>query len=162
MDDLKAMVELRSDPEVNKHLGGASLQTPEFVEKRLRAYIGSYEKHGFGSCAMIWKESGELCGWSGLMPLEDTGEIEVGYGLAKKFWGKGVGFECARAWLKYGFEKAGLERIVAIAVPENTGSWRIMEKIGMRYEKNEPHYGMDCLFYAISRDEWKNLQNSNF
>ena len=49
---------------------------------------------------------------------------------------------------------AGLERIVAVADPDNTGSWRIMEKCGMKYEKTEPHYGMPCVFYAISRDEF--------
>lgn len=155
IEDLPAMIELRSDPDVNRYLGGASLQTPEFVEKRLRDYIESYEKYGYGSCAMIWKNTGELFGWSGLMPLENTGETEVGYGMAKQFWGKGIGLECARAWLDYGFEKTGLMRIVAVAVPENTGSWRIMEKLGMMYEKTEPHYGLECLFYSISKEEWK-------
>ena len=60
------------------------------------------------------------------------------------------------AWLKYGFETAGLERIVAVADPDNTGSWRIMEKCGMSYQSNEQHYGMDCVFYAISREEFTN------
>ncbi|HLL99614.1 MAG TPA: GNAT family protein, partial [Pyrinomonadaceae bacterium] len=55
---------------------------------------------------------------------------------------------------RYGFEKAGLERVVAVAVPENTGSWRIMEKCGMRYEKTAEHYGEPCLFYAVSREEF--------
>ena len=91
---------------------------------------------------------------SGLQPLEDTGEIEVGYNLAKKYWRHGYGYECALAWLKYGFEKAGLERIVAVAHPDNTGSWRIMEKCGMKYEKTAKHYGIDCVFYAISREEF--------
>lgn len=155
MDDLPALIELRSDPEVYKYLGGTRLQNPQTIEKRLRAYIDCCERFGFGSCALIWKETGEMCGWGGLMPLENTGEIEVGYGMAKQFWGKGIGYECARAWVEYGFEKAGLERIVAIAVPENVGSWRIMEKLGMRYEKTEEHYGLDCLFYSITKEEFQ-------
>lgn len=153
-DDLGELIRLRSDEEVNKYLGGARKQNPENIEKRLRFYIECYEKYGFGACAMIWKETGEMCGWSGLMPLEDTGEIEVGYGLAKEFWRKGIGFECAKAWLEFGFEKANLERIVAIADPENTASWKIMEKLGMRYEKTEVHYGMECVFYSISKNEY--------
>ncbi len=103
---------------------------------------------------MIWKKSDETIGWSGLQPLEDTGDIEVGYGMIKEFWGKGIGFECASAWLKYGFETADLERIVAVASPENTASWRIMEKCGMKYQKTETHYGLECVFYAISKDEF--------
>lgn len=154
MDDLPKLIEIRSDPDVYKYLGGTRLQNPQALEKRMRFYIGCYEKYGFGACAMIWKETGDLFGWSGLMPLEDTGEIEVGYGMAKEFWGKGIGYECARAWLEYGFEKAGLKRIVAVSEPENTGSWRIMEKLGMRYEKTEKHYGIDCVFYAILKEDF--------
>ncbi len=155
MDDLPKLIELRSDEAVNKYLGGTRLQNPEAIEKRFRVYLDCYEKFGFGVCALVWKETGEMFGWGGLMPLEDTGEIEVGYGMSKDFWGKGVGYECARAWLEYGFEKAGLERIVAVAQPENTGSWRIMEKLGMRYEKTEEHYGIDCKFYAITKEEFQ-------
>ena len=155
LDDLDELVELRSDSEVNKYLGGARLQNPEAIAKRLQVYIDCYDKFGFGSTAMIWKETGEMIGWSGLMPLEDTGEIEVGYGLIKKFWGMGIGYETAYAWLDFGFNQAGLTRIVAIAQPENTGSWRIMEKCGMHYEKTETHYGFECLLYAISRVEFE-------
>ena len=157
-DDLPKLIEIRSDPEVYKYLGGIRMQNPEAIEKRLQFYIGCYAKYGFGHCAMHWKETGELIGWSGIQPLEETGEIEVGYGMTKEFWRRGIGSECARAWLEFGFTKANLEKIVAIAVPENTGSWRIMEKLGMRYEKNENHYGLDCKFYSISKDEFLNIQ----
>lgn len=150
-EDLDKLIEIRSDPEVYKYLGGIERQNPQALAKRLRFYIGCYDKYGFGTCATIWKETGEMIGSCGLQPLEDTGEIEVGYALARDFWGRGLGFECARAWLEYGFEKAGLERIVAVAYPENVGSWRVMEKCGMRYEKTETHYDRECVFYAISK-----------
>ena len=154
-EDLDALVELRSDDEVIKYLGGRTLQNPEAIEKRLRFYLDCYANFGFGMCALVWKETDEMFGWSGLQPLDGTTEIEVGYGMIKKFWGMGIGYECARAWLDYGFNTAGLERIVAVAAPENTGSWRIMEKCGMRYEKTEKHYGMECVFYAISKSEYE-------
>jgi ribosomal-protein-alanine N-acetyltransferase len=154
-EDLDPLVELRSDDEVIKYLGGRRLQNPEAIAKRLQFYLDCYARFGFGMCALVWKETGEMFGWSGLQPLDGTTEIEVGYGMIKKFWGMGIGYECARAWIRYGFEKANLERIVAVASPENTGSWRIMEKCGMRYEKTETHYGMECVFYAISKNEWK-------
>ncbi len=153
-EDLEKLIELRSEADVIKYLGGQKFQNPAALEKRLKFYIECYEKFGFGVCAMIWKKTGEMIGWSGLMPLEDTGEIEVGYGMIRDFWGKGIGFESAFAWLKYGFEKMDLKRIVAVAYPENTGSWRIMEKCGMKYEKTETHYGAECVFYAVSKDEF--------
>ena len=157
LDDLDKLVELRSDAAVIKYLGGKRLQNPEAIEKRLQAYINAYEKYGYGVCATIWKETGAMIGWSGLMPLEELGETEVGYGMIKEFWRMGIGYESAQAWLNYGFETAGLERIVALSIPENTNSWRIMEKCGMKYEKNVVHFGSDCLLYAISKNEFYKL-----
>ncbi len=153
-DDLAKLIELRIPPEINIYLGGTTLQNPEAIAKRLQFYLDCYEKFGFGMCAMIWKETDEFFGWSGLQPLGDEGEIEVGYGMKQEFWRKGIGYECGKAWLEFGFVKGGLERIVAVASPENVGSWKIMEKLGMKYEKTERHYEMECVFYAISRNEF--------
>lgn len=158
-DDLPWLIEMRSPEPVNRYLGGTKMQNPESLAVRLQFYIDCHDKFGFGNCAMGLKETGELIGTSGLQPLEDTGEIEVGYNLSERFWRQGYGYECAYGWLKYGFESLGLERIVAVSFPDNVGSWKIMEKCGMRYEKTEPHYGEDCVFYAISREEF--LKHSN-
>ncbi len=157
-DDLEELIEMRTDPDVYRYLGGTLRQNPAEITKRLDFYMSCYEKLGFGMSAMIWKETGENIGGSGLQPLEDTGEIEVGYSLKKRFWRMGIGFECASAWLKHGFEDAGLERIVAVADADNIGSWRIMEKCGMSFEKIEFHYNMECRFYAISKDEWRRAE----
>ena len=152
-DDLPWLIEMRAPEAVNRYLGGIEMQNAGSLAVRLKFYIDCYEQ-GLGMCAMQHRETGELMGTSGLQPLEDTGEIEVGYNFSEKFWRQGYGYESAMAWLGYGFEKCGLDRIVAVAYPENKGSWRIMEKCGMRYEKTEPHYGMDCVFYGISRNEF--------
>ena len=153
-EDLHWVIEVRTQPEIRKYLGGERLQNAEKITQRMQFYLDCYEKHGFGLCAMHWKETGELFGWSGLQPLDGTDEIEVGYGMTQKFWRKGIGLECATAWLDFGFNKKNLERIVAVADLDNTGSWRIMEKLGMTHEKNEFHYEMECKFYAISKDIW--------
>jgi ribosomal-protein-alanine N-acetyltransferase len=153
-EDLPWLIEMRTPEAVNRYLAGPAMQNAEALTKRLPFYIECHEKYGFGFCTMTLKSTGEMIGTSGLQPLEDTGEIEVGYNLAEKYWRQGFGYECAMAWLKYGFETAGLERIVAVADPANTGSWRIMEKCGMKYERTEKHYGMDCVYYAISRSEF--------
>lgn len=158
-EDLPRLIEMRSDPEVNVYLGGTKMQNPESLAKRIEFYMNCFEKYGFAMSAMIWKETDEIIGWSGLQPLDETEEIEVGYGMIKDFWGKGIALEAARAWLEFGFHQKNLERIVAVAYPENKNSWRIMERLGMRYEKTEPHYGAECVFYAISREEFDKLNN---
>ncbi|HKS28463.1 MAG TPA: GNAT family N-acetyltransferase [Pyrinomonadaceae bacterium] len=153
-DDLDELVALRSDPEVRRYLGD---QSRERVEQRLQYYISHYEPHGFGMWAVLLKETGQMIGWCGLMFLDETPEVEVGYGVARDYWGKGLMTEAAHACLRYGFERVGLERIVAVAMPENHASRRIMEKLGMRYEKIVHHYGHDLVYYAIGRDEFKDV-----
>ena len=155
-EDLPWLIAMRTRPEVYEYLGGTRMQNPESIAKRLEFYLECYEKVGFGSCLMIWKETGEAIGCSGLQPLEDTGEIEIGYTLQPEFWGKGIGYECAFGWLDYGFKTLGLERIVAIAVKENVGSWRIMEKCGMSYEGDREHYGLPVVYYSINKEEFNN------
>ena len=156
LDDLPTLIEQRSDPDVNKYLGGTKLQNPDALAKRIRFYISCYDDHGFGMSAMIWKSTGEVIGSAGLQPLDGTDEIEVGYSMIKKYWGKGIGTEAARAWLDHGFNHAGLDRIVAVAHTGNWASRHIMEKLGMKYEKSEFHYGSECAFYAISKEEFLN------
>ena len=56
--------------------------------------------------------------------------------------------------MEYGFNEMGLERIVAVAVVGNTASRRIMEKLGMKFEKDEVHYDEVCAFYGISKTEF--------
>ena len=60
-------------------------------------------------------------------------EIDLGYRLLKKAWGKGYATEAAYACIKYGFEKLNLPRIIGRAMPQNTGSIRVLEKCDMRY-----------------------------
>lgn len=159
--DAPELAALRADPEVNRYLGGTKMQNAEAVATRMLFYIECYKKYGFGMCAMIWKETGAMIGWSGLQPLQETGKIEVGYGMAKAFWRKGIGFECARAWLEIGFCKTDLQKIYAVAQPANTGSWRIMEKLGMSFEGIENHYGLDCKVYSTAKSEFLNLLQSD-
>jgi ribosomal-protein-alanine N-acetyltransferase len=153
-DDLPQLIEQRSDPEVARYLGGAKRQNPEELSKRIRFYMSCYETHGFGMCPMFWKETDEMIGAAGLQPLEDTGLIEVGYSIIRPHWGRGIGTEAARAWMEFGFNNFDLERIVAVAVVGNTASTRIMEKLGMKYEKTEEHYGEECAFYSVSKEDF--------
>ena len=154
LDDLPQLIEQRSDPDMYRFLGGTRMQNPDALAKRIRFYMSCYDSHGFGMCPMFWKETGEMIGAAGLQPLENTGEIEVGYSVIKPLWGRGIGTEAARGWMEFGFNNFGLERIVAVAVVGNTASTRIMEKLAMRYEKTEEHYGEECAFYAVSKEDF--------
>lgn len=152
--DFETLCKLRSDEEVMQYMGGAEFAKPEKILERLHHYIDHYKKHGFAVMAVILKETNEMIGSAGLQYLENTDDVEVGYGFDKPFWGKGYASEAAKALLNFGFEKCGLEKIVAVAIPENKASRHVMEKLGMTYIKNKIHYGSDCVYYSITKDEF--------
>lgn len=160
-DEVGALIALRADPEVVRYLGGAARQSPASIEQRFKFYLSCYESHGFGMSAAVRKADGRMIGWGGLQPLEDTGETEVGYAFDKPFWGQGYATELATAWLRYGFERAELPRIVAVTDPENTASRRVMEKLGMRYRGREQHYDQECTVYAITPEQFRATHDSD-
>jgi RimJ/RimL family protein N-acetyltransferase len=100
------------------------------------------------------KDAGELIGWCGLAHLENTDDIESGYAFAKRYWGHGFASEAGAAVIKYGFEALGLDRIVAIAWPENIASRRVMDHLSMTYVKMHRHRAVEVACHAISREEY--------
>lgn len=100
--------------------------------------------------AGVYRENGELIGFCGLDHLWGGEEIEIGYWLAPDYWGKGLATEAAQAVLRYGFGRLGLLRIVAVAHPENQASIRVLEKLGMAFEKTVLHEGITHVYHARS------------
>ena len=90
-------------------------------------------------------------GHCGLRFLDEIGETELYYALGKPHWGRGFATEAAGAAMRFGFDRAGLSRIVAYAVPENRASTHVMEKLGMTYEEEASIFGLACVRYAIER-----------
>ncbi len=149
--DLEALAKINSDPEVVKYISNAVPIPREQTEARLKFYIAHQKQHGFGMKALINKQDQSLIGFCGLQFLENTKEVEVGYRLAKAFWGKGLATEAAKACLNYGFTKLNLLEIVAVVHPENIASRKVIEKIGLSYEKIAHFYNMDLTYYKITR-----------
>jgi len=152
--DLDAFAALNADADVMRHIGDGKLQSRAQTEVRLNAILDHWEHHGFGLWVTLEKASGDFVGFCGLKYLDSTSEIEVGYRLAKRFWGMGLATEAATASLRFGFEELGLDTIVAVAQPENVASCRVLEKIGLRYVKNARFYDTDVHYYAISREQY--------
>jgi RimJ/RimL family protein N-acetyltransferase len=120
--------------------------------------IGRFLEHwhlrGHGVWALELKDEGRLFGYCGLRYLPDTVETELLYGADKSYWGKGLITEAARASLRYGFEHLKLERIMAVTLHENRGSRGVMERCRMKYERDAVYFGLDCVYYAINREDW--------
>jgi RimJ/RimL family protein N-acetyltransferase len=118
----------------------------QFVDRQ----IALEDERGFCLWKLSPKEGGGAIGFCGLQPLQETDpeEIEIGWWLARAFWGRGLATEAARMALRDGFERAGLQRIVAIAQPANTASIRVMRKLGMRFERLTESRGIEVALYA--------------
>lgn len=157
-DDLDDLARIYNDADVMRYLSGHPL-TREETAGWLNYFLTGWENYGFGWWAVVLKESGELIGHCGLQFIHVTAEVEVTYGLAKAYWRRGLASEAARACLRYGFEQLKLDRIYALADPGNIGSHRVMERVGMRYDKTEYYkddlYEGDLIYYVILRDEYR-------
>jgi RimJ/RimL family protein N-acetyltransferase len=151
-DDLDALALITGDAEVMKYLGTSGARTKEKTKNTIDAILRHWNEHGFGIWAVEHKADQKLIGWCGLQMLEKTPEIEVAYLLAQAYWNQGLATEAARAAIRYGFDELKLKRIVAIARPENTGSYRVMEKVGMKYERDAHFYNVDVVYYAIEHE----------
>lgn len=116
---------------------------------------------GYAMWAVEHKSTGEFIGQCGLRPavLMDPNagsEIDLGYHFTPARWGQGYATEAVVATLAHGLGTAGVPRVMAVAEPENVGSWRVMEKAGMRYAGRASYYGLhDLRRYVAERDSWQ-------
>jgi [ribosomal protein S5]-alanine N-acetyltransferase len=150
LEDLTWYANFAGDAEVMRYIGQAGPLSHAQATERLARYVRCWEEHGLGMFAVRSREEEQSVGWAGLQPLSGTDEIEVGYAFGKSAWGRGYATEVASAIVQWGFEELGLERIVAVASPENASSRRVMDKLGMRYEGMRPGSGQDSVYYSLT------------
>jgi len=173
MDDLDAVAAIKADPEVMRYIGtGQPAKRDEVVamlsrwmenarygwsEETLKCvpqlYRAVERQAHFSAWAMILKSTGELVGRCGLSAwnLDGALEVEVGYVLARRFWGQGLATEAATAVRDYGMDRLGFDRLIALIQTGNIGSQNVAKKIGMRYEKDTKVGGKDCMIFSMTR-----------
>ncbi|MFN8242591.1 MAG: GNAT family N-acetyltransferase [Ferruginibacter sp.] len=134
--DAALLLELNSDPEVLKYVHEAPLETTGQALEVIRNIILPQYKNNLGRWAIHRKEDQVFLGWSGLKYVAEKDEIDLGYRLMKKYWGKGYATEAAQACLHYGFEQLHLPLITAHAHTENLASRHVIEKIGMQFARS--------------------------
>ena len=167
--DAGPLAALYGDPRVMRFI---TLQPPspaEVESKILRAYLREYRElaDGLGSFAAIEKETGQMAGRFSLKPASSyglplTGSTELGYRLYPAFWGRGLATEGARALITSAFQRLHIDRIVATTMAGNTGSWRVLEKCGLRRVSTfyYPDAGLmpgaehGDFVYELTRSDW--------
>jgi len=147
---------LFADPAVLRYLPPTDPVTPDRFRTVLERRSALEERCGYAVWAVELRSTGEFIGQCGLYPKEMTGpEVELAYHYQPASWGNGIGTEAAIATLDYGLNRMQLAEVMAVAMPGNTGSWRVMEKAGMTYAGRVTLYGLsDLKKYIATRGAW--------
>lgn len=135
-EDAPFVLELLNDPGFLRHVGDRGVRTLE----QARAYViegpmASYDAHGFGLYLVTTKGDGTPIGLCGLLKRDTLDDVDVGYALLPAFRAQGYAYEAASAVLSHAREALGLTRIAAIVQAENADSIRVLERLGLGFER---------------------------
>ncbi len=154
VDDVDRLHALWADPDVRRYLWDDVVITRERAQETIRSAIESAARERFGQWLVLESTSENLAGFCGLSRREPGADLELMYGLAPAWWGRGFAVEAAQAVLAYAFRTRGLERVTAATDVPNAASARVMERLGMRFTHRGTLNGLDTVFYEIRLDDF--------
>ena len=154
MDDLDDVAAIFSNPRVMRYLGlNCQPASREETQQILESMIRLWQTKGYGRMAVISKDNNKLIGVAGLRYYE--GDAELFYLLDEPYWGKGLATEIGEAILEYGFETHGFPRIIAVTRPANAATLRVLDKLGLKFEKEDLIQGVRAYKYAVTQKEFQ-------
>jgi ribosomal-protein-alanine N-acetyltransferase len=160
LEDAKDVFEYASDPEVSKYVTWEPHRSIEDSINLIKFTHERYEKREGIIWGIVYKENNKVIGTCDISLAIKHFRAEIAYAISRDYWGKGLMTEAVKEVIKFGFEKMNLNRIQAMCIPENIGSYRVMEKVGMKYEGLIREYMyikgkfQDLKLYSILRIEY--------
>lgn len=148
---------MATNPNVMRYISSGVGFTPAQSREFLSRQVMHFQQHGYARWRLTQRETGEFVGVCGaeIKTLDDERVPELGWWIAPQFWGQGYATEAATASLDHLWETIRLPRITACAYPENAASIRVMEKLGLSFEKHfwehSPYTGERLLLLMHSR-----------
>ena len=149
-DDASLLYELNLDPEVIRYTHDPIADVEHAKQVLNEVMLPQYSLYDHGRWAVHLRSNLEFMGWCGLKYLSETNEVDLGYRLMKKFWGKGYATEAALACIEYGFNTLNLPVIIGRALPGNLASIKVLEKCGMKYFHDEVMHGYLHKTYQVT------------
>ena len=135
-DDAEFILRLLNEPSFLRFVGDRGVRTLDDARAYIqRGPMDSYDRHGFGLYLVVLKEGLVPIGICGLVKREALEDVDIGFAFLPEYWSKGYAFESARAVLGYARSVVGLPRVVAITTPDNASSIRVLEKLGLGFER---------------------------
>lgn len=151
--DAGFVLDLLNQPSFIEYIGDRNVRTVEqardYIESRFAA---SYRKFGFGMWAVELKETSQPMGICGFVKRDVLADADIGFAFLPQFEGKGYAFESAGAALLHGRENLKLPRVLAITTLHNASSQKLLEKIGLRFERLIVLPGDDAELKLFSAD----------
>ena len=137
LDDAPFFVELMNSPHWIKYIGDRNIKTEEDAKSHLKKTIlKSYAENGYGFFKVLLKsEENKIIGICGLVKREELELPDIGFGFLPEYEGMGFGYESASSVLQLAENKYHIDQIGAICMAENKNSIRLIEKLGMNYQK---------------------------
>ena len=134
-DDAPLLVKLLNEPSFLENIGDRGVRSVEDAHRYLReGPMAMYEKYGFGLWHVALKD-GTFIGMCGLLKRDNLPDPDVGYAFLPPFWGQGYAYEAAAGTFRQCAEKFGLKRVLGVVSEGNAGSIRVLEKLGMTFER---------------------------
>ena len=154
--DVPALHRFWNDPEVRRYLWDNQEVSADVITEIVVRSEACFDEFGAGFFAIEFASSpDELIGFCGYRRFEDTDQPELLYGILPEHWGEGVITEAARAVLRHGFEDCGIERVIAATDTPNQRSVQVMQRLGMFFEERRQYHGLDTVFYALVRKDFR-------
>lgn len=153
-DDIEAYAALCADPEVMRFLGDRGVLGRDDAWRQMAMLVGHWTLRGYGIWALEERATGVLAGRAGLHYPDGWPEPEIGWALARPFWGRGLAYEAARAAMDYAFTQLGWTRAMSLIDSANTRSIRLAERLGERHERDVTVRGHLVGLYAINAAQW--------
>ena len=150
VDDAEAFFRLNSHPDVIRYTGEPPLASVEAARTAIEKYP-DWDDPGYGRWACVLRDEGTMIGFCGLKLLPELGATDIGYRLHPDYWGKGLATEAARATLRYGFETLALDEVIALVLPGNVASIRVLEKLGMARTEDVTYSGERVQRWVVIR-----------
>mgnify|MGYP003863067215 CR=1 FL=1 len=154
--DLDAYADMASDLEVMRFLSAdGSLLSRAEAWRQMAIFLGHWELRGYGTWAVEERSSGLFVGRVGLHYPEGWPDRELGWTIARRFWGKGYATEAARAAIAHAFGTIGWTHLVSLIHADNHRSARLAERLGYRVEGETDLRGLRLTIHRLDRVDYR-------